>query len=222
MNYILWDVDGTLVRNGRDAGNLYHDAVELAAGHPIGERLPNRHGRTDGEIIRESLELHGLDAALHSTAIDHLDELSRLRHVAGDHRALVPGALEAVAATAAAGWTNGLLTGNSAARARYKVTGAGFAESSFDWTRSYFGERSPIRAEITLRARAALGTSPIVIIGDTPNDGVAALEAGMTFLAVATGAYTAAELAATSAALVIDDLESGLQALLAALSKIQE
>jgi len=222
VNYILWDVDGTLVRNGKDAGNLYHDAVELAAGHPIGERLPNRHGRTDGEIIRESLELHGLDAALHSSAIDHLDELSRLRHVAGAHRELVPGALEAVAATAAAGWTNGLLTGNSAARARYKVTGAGFPASAFDWNRSYFGERSPIRSELTLRARAALGSAPIVIIGDTPNDGVAADAAAMSFLAVATGAYTTDELRATSASLVIDDLVTGLDELLAALSKIQD
>jgi phosphoglycolate phosphatase-like HAD superfamily hydrolase len=217
MNFILWDVDGTLVRNGRDAGNLYHDAVELAAGFAIDNRLPNTHGKTDGQIITETLAAHNLAPELHASAIAHLDELSRLRHEAGGHRELCPGAREAVAAAAAAGWTNGLLTGNSAARARFKVTGAGFDASAFDWNHSYFGERSPVRSELTLRARNEIGEARVVIIGDTPNDDNAAHAAGMEFIGVATGVFSAQDLRATHAIVVVDDLESGLDVVLNAL-----
>lgn len=214
MNYILWDVDGTLVRNGRDAGNLYHEAVELALGRAIENRLPNTHGKTDGQIITETLAAHGLDPHLHAAALHHLDELSRLRHESGSHRELCPGAIEAVEAAAAAGWTNGLLTGNSAARARFKVTGAGFDAALFDWEHSYFGERSPARSELTLRARAEIGDVRTVIIGDTPNDGNAAQTAGMEFIGVATGVFTVEDLQETNAVLVVVDLAAGLPAIL--------
>lgn len=218
MNYILWDVDGTLVRNGKDAGNLYHEAIELAAGRSIDNKLPNTHGKTDGQIIEESLAAHGLDDALHESALAHLDELSRLRHEAGNHREQCPGALEAVRAVASLGWTNGLLTGNSAARARFKTTGAGFDAALFDWEHSYFGERSRLRTELTGRARDAVGDARVVIIGDTPNDDNAAQFAGMEFIAVATGAYSVEELRATSAIIVLDNLESGLPRLLETLA----
>jgi phosphoglycolate phosphatase len=217
-SYILWDVDGTLVRNGRDAGNLYHEAVELAAGHPIGARLPNRHGKTDGQILRETLAEHGLHERLHAEASRHLDELSLQRHERGEHRELCPGVHEALAAATAQGWVNSLLTGNSASRSRYKLTGAGVAADSFDWDSSYFGELAPIRSDLTLAARAAHPDETLVIVGDTPRDDDAARVAGIPFIAVATGAFTVAELRETGAIAVLDDLESGLPDLLSALA----
>lgn len=219
--YILWDVDGTLVRNGKDAGNLYHEAVELAIGRSIANRLPNTHGKTDGQILRETLAAHGLPEDLHSAASGHLDELSRLRHEKGNHRELCPGVHEALAATAARGWVNSLLTGNSALRSRYKVTGAGVDAAVFDWAHSWFGEVSPVRSDLTLRARAELPTDRLVIVGDTVNDDAAAAIAGIPFIGVATGAFTADELRATGAVLVIDDLASGLDALLEAVDGIR-
>lgn len=219
-NYILWDVDGTLVLNGKDAGNLYHDAIELAAGQSIPVRLPNTHGKTDGQILRESLAAHGLSEELHGSASVHLDELSRLRHESGNHRELAPGVAEALAATAAAGWINALLTGNSANRSRYKVTGAGLDADGFDWQNSYFGHVTPIRSDLTLEARAAHPHDVLVIIGDTPGDDVAATAAGIPFIAVATGAYTAAELAQTDAVIVVDDLATGLESVLSTLAQL--
>ena len=219
--YILWDVDGTLVRNGKDAGNLYHEAVELAVGRSIANRLPNTHGKTDGQILRETLAAHGLPEDLHSSASTHLDELSRLRHESGNHRELCPGVHEALAATAARGWVNCLLTGNSALRSRYKVTGAGVDADVFDWSHSYFGEVSPIRSDLTLRARAELPDDRLVIVGDTLNDDVAAVAAGIPFIGVATGVFGADELRTTGALVVIDDLTTGLDALLAAVEGIR-
>lgn len=219
VSYILWDVDGTLVRNGSDAGNLYHEALELAAGRTIANKLPNRHGKTDGQILWESLDAHGLPSSLHAAAAAHLDELSRLRFERGEHRTLCPGVIPALSATRAAGWTNALLTGNSRARSFYKVTGAGIDEHTIDWGHSYFGSVTPIRSDLT-RAAAAELDRPTVIIGDTVNDGVAADAAGLPFIAVATGVFSATELGETSALLVIDDLESGLTALLDQLSAL--
>ena len=219
--YILWDVDGTLVRNGKDAGNLYHEAVELAVGHSIANRLPNTHGKTDGQILRETLAAHGLPEELHASASEHLDELSRMRHEAGNHRELCPGVQEALAACTARGWVNSLLTGNSALRSRYKVTGAGVDANVFDWEHSWFGEVSPVRSDLTLRARAELPHDRLVIVGDTLNDDVAAAAAGIPFIAVATGAFTAAELRETGAIAVIDDLASGLEHLIAAVEGVR-
>ncbi len=217
---ILWDVDGTLVRNGKDAGNLYHEAVELAAGRTIQNRLPNTHGKTDGQILRETLAAHGLDADLHAAASRHLDELSRIRHESGNHRVLCPGVREALDATAKRGWRNALLTGNSANRSRYKVTGAGVPESTFAWDDSYFGHNTPVRSELTLAAKADHPHDRLVIIGDTPGDDVAAQAAGIPFIAVATGVFTAEQLRETGAILVVDDLTSALGQLLDAIEHI--
>ena len=213
VDYILWDVDGTIVRNGADAGNLYHEAIELAAGRTIADRLPNRHGKTDGQILWETLEAHGLPASLHAAAALHLDELSRLRFERGEHRELCPGVLEAFAATAALGFSNALLTGNGRARSLYKVTGAGVPESAIDWEHSYFGDVTPVRSDLTIAARRDLDGT-IAILGDTPNDGVAADAAGIPFLAVSTGAFTVDELRKTGARVVVEDLVTGLDEVL--------
>ena len=218
MNFLLWDVDGTLVRNGSDAGNLYHDAVQLAAGHELGERLGNMHGKTDGQILTETLVHHGVPTELHAVASEHLDELSRQRHLRGEHRVLCPGVVPALAATAAAGWSNALLTGNGLARSRYKLLGAGLGVDDFDWTHSFFGNVSPIRSELTKRAARELD-GRVIIIGDTPNDDWAADAAGLEFIAVATGAFDRDALEATGATLVLDDLATGLDALLTHLSR---
>ena len=219
--YILWDVDGTLVRNGKDAGNLYHEAVELAVGHAIANRLPNTHGKTDGQILRETLAAHGQPEELHTDASRHLDELSRLRHESGNHRELCPGVHQSLAATAARGWVNCLLTGNSASRSRFKLTGAGVDAALFDWNHSWFGEMAAARSQLTLRARAELPDDTLVIVGDTPADGVAATLAGIPFIAVATGVYDAEALRAGDALLVVDELESGLVQLLSAVEKLE-
>ncbi len=218
--YLLWDVDGTLVRNGADAGTMYHDAVQLAAGHPIGDRLPNSHGKTDGLVLQEHLAAHGLDVELHASAVQHLDELSRVRHESGNHRELCPGVAEALVATAARGWVNCLLTGNSESRSRYKVTGAGLGAELFDWKHSWFGSRTPVRSDLTLQARRELPDDVLVVIGDTPGDDVAAGVAGIPFIAVATGVYLVEDLRETGAILVIDDLATGLDTLLEAISSL--
>jgi phosphoglycolate phosphatase len=78
-----------------------------------------------------------------------------------------------------------------------------------------------VRADIARRARTAVGDATLVIVGDTPSDGEAAAAAGIPFLAVATGAFDETALREAGAALVIPDLETGLDALLEALEGIR-
>ena len=220
--YVLWDVDGTLLLNGVNAGGLYQEAIELAARQKLEHPVPRVHGKTDGQILWEALEANGLPRELHTVASAHLDELSLQRHIGGSRRDIAPGVVEAVTAFAERGYVNALLTGNSANRTRYKMQGAGLDLELFDWEHSYFGDVSSVRSEITLRAAAALAGQRMVIIGDTPGDDTGASAAGIPFIAVATGYFSADELRQTGAVLVIEDLASGLESVLTAAIAVSE
>lgn len=196
---VLWDIDGTLVMNASSPGNLYHLALERAVGRDLVLRVGHQHGRTDAGLIAEHVRAHDLDDALIPTVSRHLHDLTEERHRSGDRRSPAPGAAALLARFAALGWRNGLLTGNSAYRARVKLEGAGFDAGSFDWEHSYFGDAEVERTGVTARAAADLAGTRAVIVGDTPRDGEAADAVGIPFLAVATGVYDVEALRATGA-----------------------
>ena len=223
VRIVLWDVDGTLLENSASAGSFYSRAIRDVAGvgPEPGSRPPAvEHGKTDAQIIVERLALWGGDPALLPAVSARIDELSDAYLTDAARRTPTPGMDAALLAVAAAGWTNGLLTGNSRRRARVKLQGAGVDTRAFDWDRSFFGDRATVRSELTSAARDALAGSTAVILGDTPADGAAADAVGFPFLAVATGVYGVEELAATSAVLVVPDLASGLDRLLGALAAL--
>jgi phosphoglycolate phosphatase len=215
--YILWDIDGTLVQNSPTAGTLYLDAIEHVTGVRPTKPVEQPHGMTEGQLLTEIMLANDLDPGrLHEVLFD-LDVLSRDQFERGWDRELCTGVEGALEAVAARGWTNALLTGNGPNRARYKLLAAGLDPEAFDWQHSYFGHESPTRHHLTAGARDALAGENAVIVGDTPNDGLAADSAGIPFIAVATGIYSAAELAGTSAITVLEDLGSDLGALVAAI-----
>jgi phosphoglycolate phosphatase-like HAD superfamily hydrolase len=218
--YVLWDVDGTLLLNGPRAGSLYDEAIEYVAGIETGGVRPAEHGKVDGQIIAERLAEYGLDADLHDAVTERLEQLAQERHSGPDRREVAPGVRDALEAVAAAGWTNALLTGNSRVRAQAKLSGAGLEPDLFDWDSSFFGDRARARTEVTAAAAVALGEHPHVIVGDTPSDDWAAAEAGIPFIAVATGIYPAEDLRKTGALAVLDDLVRGRDALLAELERL--
>lgn len=221
MRIVLWDVDGTLLlRNGR-AGQLYDEAITQVTGvRPAGARQ-GEHGRTDAQILTERLRANGLPESLLPAVSARLDELSEAGNAGPYARRIAPGVEAALDAVGDAGWTNGVLTGNSPARVRFKLAGAGLDAGRFDAGRSWFGDRALTRAAVARAARADLGSAAVaVILGDTPSDAAAADVVGFPFLAVATGVYDEAELARTSAVVVVPDLERGLPAVLEALAAI--
>jgi phosphoglycolate phosphatase len=217
--HVLWDIDGTLIRNGATAGNLYLDSIEQVTGTRPTVRVTDPHGMTEGQLLAAILALNELDASALAPVLTRLDELSLAQHEAGATRERCPGVLEALEAVAARGWVNALLTGNGPNRARYKVIAAGIDPDVFDWEYSAFGHLSPTRHDLTASARETLGDREAVIIGDTVKDGEAADTAGLPFIAVATGAYSVEQLQQTSALVVVDDLEVGLDAVLDAIAQ---
>lgn len=221
--YILWDIDGTLILGNSRAGALYLDSIEQVTGVRPTVRVSNPHGMTEGQLLAEVLEVNGIDSGLLPDVLVRLDELSLAQHESGEYpREAAPGTAAALEAFAERGWINALLTGNGPNRARYKVLAAGYSADTFDWEHSYFGHESPTRHHLTADAGNALAGHHAVIVGDTPKDGEAADSAGFPFLAVATGSFTADELRATNAVLVIHDFATGLDAAIDAIDAIDQ
>jgi phosphoglycolate phosphatase-like HAD superfamily hydrolase len=218
--HVLWDIDGTLVYNAESPGNLYHRALERTVGHDLELLVGHRHGRTDAGLIEEHLRAHGLDAGLREAVSGHLQDLTRERRDAGEHRTAAIGAAALIGRFSELGWHNGLLTGNSGFRARVKLEGAGYDVSRFDWEHSYFGDEEVERTDVTRRAAAALAGHRAVIIGDTPLDGSAAEAAGIPFVAVATGVYDVDALRRTNAVVVARDCETDADRIIRAIEAL--
>ena len=208
---VLWDVDGTLVSNDESDERLFVAATESVRG-PLPDIVhPYRHGKTDRQQVIEYLEANGGSSTQADEGSWRLIEHSEVHFAEPGERVTLPGVQTTLEALAAAGHVNAILTGNSEARARLKLRSAGLSPEHFDWTSSFFGGAVASRLDLTLAASqyaAGRGMVPVVI-GDTAADSHAAEIAGIEFIGVATGVYSAAELRATSNVLVVDDLDVG-------------
>jgi len=172
-------------------------------------------GRTDTAIFREAVVVHRLDgdfpallarfqAAYHSILPSALAE-------GGGY--VLPGVREVLAGLQAApGAFLGLATGNFHEATRLKL--ARFGLYDFFLAGGY-GDDSEDRVELVAIAIERLaeaggghGPREVYVIGDTPLDVAAAQANGARSLAVATGFFSADELAAAGAELVFPDFSS--------------
>ncbi|MBH0083263.1 HAD family hydrolase [Salinibacterium sp. SWN167] len=218
--HILWDIDGTLIHNSTDGAAVYLDAFTRVTGGPPQKLITNPHGKTEGQILTDLLVLNGHPAALLEDVLAELDIRTQALHDNGYVRSAVAGGQHALVAATDRRWTNALLTGNGLQHSRVKLVAAGYAAEDFNWKNSFFGDRSPDRHHLTSLVATVLGDQPSVIVGDTPNDGLAADSAKIPFIAVATGAYSVADLRETSALVVVENLESGLDDVLEAIDRL--
>jgi phosphoglycolate phosphatase len=136
-----------------------------------------------------------------------------LAHHSGD---LAPisacaGAPEFVAMMRDAGVMLGLVTGNTVLAAHNKLERAGYAPD--DFLVGGYGDQSVERADLVRSAVAAarrllpdLQLEQVWVVGDTPYDTQAALEAGAHALAVTSGGFGVADLRAAGADLVVRSL----------------
>jgi phosphoglycolate phosphatase-like HAD superfamily hydrolase len=210
---VLFDVDHTLIDNGGMSKHVYADAFEEITGRQPGE--PARtEGRTDRSIMTDLLGRHGftlppwdmVQAALERAGLAN-QELLRARGrvlpgVRASLNALVPLADTVVS----------VLTGNIRANAQVKLGTFGL-DRSLDLSVGAYGEESEDRAMLVPVARAraysqypGLAGGPVVLVGDTPRDVQAALDAQAHVIAVATGLHSVAELRSAGAEVVLEDL----------------
>lgn len=211
---VLWDVDGTLVSNGESDETLFVQAIQSVV-PPTAEVVhPYRHGKTDLGQVAEYLLGNGGTPAQLSLACARLVEYSRDHFATPGERTVLPGVVETIGRLAAGGHINAILTGNGRQRAELKLFSAGLDRSLFDWSVSFFGDKTESRMDLTRSAAIlAAGRALVaVIIGDTIADANAAEAAGIGFIGVATGVYGAAELRSAAHLLVVDDLGAGAAA----------
>lgn len=86
-----------------------------------------------------------------------------------------------------------------------------------DWPAGFFGFLSLVRSTLTASARQAHHHTKLLIIGDTPFDGIVAKATGIPFLAVFTGKYDRSDFHESDALAVIDTLAEGYETILAAM-----
>jgi phosphoglycolate phosphatase len=209
---VLWDVDHTLV----DVDGLGREAYDLAFTRRFGvapAHQPPMAGRTDRAIATDMLRLNAVPVTegnledLRAGAEAAMDELAPLLPVRAQ---ALPGAAAAVAEVRTR-TVQSLLTGNVRHIAELKVAPFGFAEH-LDLDAGAYGWSHEVRAELVgiarLNAYRRHGRhfAKVVLVGDTPEDVLAALSSGAGVVAVATGRYTRGELEAAGAHVALPDL----------------
>ena len=210
---VLWDVDYTLLSADGLGTRLYEVVFRELYGRELPAVAP-KAGRTDRAIIADTLALAGIPAA--PTQVDAFLAALARTVADGSVRAQVrpmAGASDAIAALASAGIRQSLLTGNIRPLAALKLGLAGLGDH-LDLDAGAYGDAHEVRAELVGVARSAAGELyradfsgwSTVLVGDTPLDVEAALATGARAVAVATGSYSAAELAAAGAHALLPDL----------------
>jgi phosphoglycolate phosphatase len=211
---VLWDVDYTLVNADGLGTRLYQEVFGEMFGRQLTVMAP-KAGRTDRAIALDTLALAGIDGAR-----EHVDaflaaltkRIAALNGAAGSPVAALPGAAAALAALHGRAHQS-VLTGNVRPLAELKLRSAGLA-THLDFEAGAYGDAHEVRAELVdvarqaarARYRADFPGEATVLIGDTPLDVEAALARGARAIAVATGSYSAADLAAAGAHAVLPDL----------------
>lgn len=213
---VLWDIDHTLIESRGVGREIYQRIFPQVTGQALRE-LATVHGRTELDIIHDTLRLHGIEptgqavgdlanalAEGYRTAQDELRERGRV----------LPGALEALQAlTEAPGVHQSVLTGNTTEVARIKLDT--FELTAYlDTSIGAYGDDHPDRAELVRIARArgvdhlgeVIAANQVILIGDTPSDVEAALTAGAQIIAVATGKFTVLDLQAAGATTAVNSL----------------
>ncbi|MEI7768483.1 MAG: haloacid dehalogenase-like hydrolase [Chloroflexales bacterium] len=223
---ILWDVDGTLLTTDGIAAEAMRAAMRQVVGPSAPMERTAYAGKTDWMIIRDSFPSLGGDGVaerLHEFIAAYSAGLELQRAALAARSRVFPGVavlLEALRATA----RQAPLTGNIAAAARIKLECTGLLRLLDMQAGAYGDDHYDRAALVPIAAGRAAGrygrafTGPqIVIVGDTPNDIACGKANGARTVAVATGPYALAELAAYApdAALPdLDDTDAALAAIL--------
>ena len=204
---VLWDVDYTLVAADGLGTRLYEVVFREMFGREMTAVAP-KAGRTDRAIVGDTLALAGVPVSAVGPFLAALERLAEAGGVPGAVQPL-PGAAAALAALAAAGVRQSVLTGNIRPMAALKLERAGLRDH-LDLAAGAYGDAHEVRAELVTAARAAAAEvygadfsgARTVLVGDTPLDVEAALATGARVVGVATGSY----LAAAGAEVVLPDL----------------
>ena len=216
---VLWDIDGTLVRAGQVAADIFARAVEHAVGRHPGEHGVRMGGKTDPQIALEILAGMGIDAGQGDShlplVLGRLEaELAGAVDLMRERGRVLPGVPQLLAALHAdVHVTQSVLTGNTAANAATKMAAFGL-DRWLDLEIGAYGSDNSDRLTLVPVAvtRAAelrewsVAPRDVWVVGDTPHDLACARAGGARCLLVGTGFTPIDELRGLGAEAVLDDL----------------
>lgn len=215
---VLFDIDGTLLLTAGAGRRAITAALRDEVANPAAFAGIRFDGKTDPQIVAEMLAAAGQDEAHESERVRrlcerYLDLLARELEGTSTATTLMPGVeplldrLERMP-----GVLLGLLTGNLVQGAALKLRSGGIDPTRFR-VGAYGSDAAhrPALPEIAARRAASyfgrVPTGPeVVIIGDTPADVHCGAGISARAVAVATGGYSVAELAACGPHVVFEDL----------------
>jgi phosphoglycolate phosphatase len=214
---VFWDIDGTLLTTGRAGIFAWEDACREITGHALDFQTLKTDGLTDHQVA-----LRIFEQAAHSPTEQSLRNMvaiyeSRLPERLNMRKGRVLESVREILEYLRAHRPDVhsmLLTGNTAAGARAKLTYYGLQEF---FEGGAFSEDQGPRAGIATRAlsairdlfpETAIEPAQLFVVGDTPHDIECARAISARTIAVASGVYRAPELQSHGAWRVLDTLPS--------------
>jgi phosphoglycolate phosphatase-like HAD superfamily hydrolase len=209
----LFDIDGTLVRGARCHYQAFVQAVDKY--YQMREDISgiNYAGKTDPQILREVLELGGVEEQAiekdFKACLGYMTAYYR-EHVHQENIQVLDGVKELLSQLQNDKVLLGLTTGNLEPIAHAKLGRVGLDHYfSFGGFGSDSAQRPGLVKKALERARSLhhYHGDRIFVIGDTPRDVAAAKTFRLYTVAVATGSYSSQELAQCGADYVLEDLK---------------
>lgn len=210
----LFDIDGTLIRRaGHHHRMALVEAIRAATGLATTTDSIPLYGMLDPVIITEMLRHAGAPDALIHEAMPKIVRRAQAfyaRECPNLERKMCPGVRRALEKLERRGVVLGLVTGN--------LTRIGWKKMEQSGLKPYFrfgafGEMAGSRAELVRMAEQEArrrkwirDDAAVSLIGDAPNDILAAQSAGVRSIAVSTGVIAAEELRAYSPDFLLPDL----------------
>lgn len=207
MHIFFWDIDGTLIRTSKAGLVAFSQATEELWHRSVDFASIKAAGMTDNFIARQIIRsVFGREAEpAEMELLCRRYESLLPAQLAARQGLVLPGVREILSRLAGQEDCKLLLlTGNSSGGARIKLRHFGL-DGFFDFSRSAFAGQCELRVDI---ARSALATvhanwgiadrQAIYVIGDTPHDIECGKAIGACTISVATGTYSAEQLAACS------------------------
>ena len=209
---VLYDIDGTLITAGGAGTRSLNRAFQRLFGVEEAFKSVPMAGKTDPQIMREGMKLHGLDHL--DGNVDKMIEkyLYFLKEeIENPMRHIMPGIQESLDLFGNKGMTIGLLTGNLEKGAKIKLSPFGifdyFNSGAFGSDHEDRDELLPIAIEKYKKQGLNFLPKDCYVIGDTPRDVQCAKVHGAHCIALATGPYFIDDLRNTEADIVFESLE---------------